>query len=509
MTFSKAVPVAVFLMVSCVWAQPVVHLKVGAAGARPARMLPPHGRGTHFLLRFPTEPGPEMLRELERRGMRVLQYVPDAALMVASPATPDLEGLSVLSADALEASSKISPLLADQVTGALLVVFYPDVDMARVREETSARGFDVLENAGLLPGQLVVSGAYSALGALAECDDVAYIMPASPELAAGIPLAGCAGAATVAGPVGEYVLVSSGWPKDAGGNVALHYFIRSLTAKMDAATAQSEIERALREWTLYANFTLSPSEEQGDARTLDILFASGAHGDGYPFDGPGGVLAHTFYPAPPNPEPIAGDLHLDADEPWSSGGNVDLYSVALHEAGHALGLGHSDRPGAVMYPYYKQATGLTDDDIAGIRALYGSNVAATPTPPPNPAPIPAPTPTPVPTPTPAPTPTPTPAPTPAPPSSPDTTAPSLQIQAPGLTITSTTASAIAVSGVASDNVAVTAVKWTNSTGDAGVAAGTTSWSANIPLLVGTNAITVRAYDAAGNSAWRALTVVRR
>ena len=87
-------------------------------------------------------------------------------------------------------------------------------------------GFEVLENADLLPGQLVVSGAYSALGGLAERDDVANIMPASPELAAGIPLAGCAGATTVAGPVGEYVLVSSGWPKDSGGSVSLHYFIR-------------------------------------------------------------------------------------------------------------------------------------------------------------------------------------------------------------------------------------------------------------------------------------------
>jgi hypothetical protein len=54
-------------------------------------------------------------------------------------------------------------------------------------------------------------------------------MPASAELAAGLPLAGCAGAATETGPVGEYVLVSRGWPRDAGGNVALRYFIRSLT----------------------------------------------------------------------------------------------------------------------------------------------------------------------------------------------------------------------------------------------------------------------------------------
>src|ERR1035441_7323636 len=276
---------------------------------------------------------------------------------------------------------------------------------------------------------------------------------------------------------------------------------------MDAATAQSEIERALRQWTLYANITLSPGQQQGAARTVDILFASGAHGDAYPFDGPGGVLAHTFYPAPPNSEPIAGDMHLDADEPWTAGANVDLFSVALHEAGHALGLGHSDRPGAVMYPYYHLSTGLTDDDIAGIRALYGSSVS--PPPAPAPAPPPAPTPTPVPSPSPAPAPAPAPTPAPAPPTSADTTPPSLQIQSPGLTIVSTSASAIVIGGTASDNVAVTAVKWTNSTGDAGVAAGTASWSANIPLLVGTNAITVRAYDAAGNSAWRAVTVVRR
>jgi hypothetical protein len=430
--------------------------------------------------------------------MRVLQYVPDSALMVASPVTPDLDGLDILSAGTLAPSDKISPLLADQVTGALLVVFHTDVEMAKARDLVRARGFDVLENPALLAGHLVVSGPHSALGALAESDEVAYIMPASADLAAGIPLAGCTGATTEAGPVGEYVLVSRGWPHDSSGNVALHYFIRSLTDKMDPDTARSEIERALREWTRYANFTLTPGRQQGGERTVDILFARGSHGDGYPFDGAGATLAHTFYPAPPNPEPVAGDMHLDADEPWHSGANVDLYSVALHEAGHALGLGHSDRPGAVMYPYYRLSTGLTDDDIAGIRALYGSNVTPTPAAPPTPTPAPAPPP--------VPTPTPAPAPSPAPG---DTTPPSLQIKTPGFTITSTSAASIAVSGTASDNVAVAAIKWTNSTGESGVAAGTSSWSANIPLLVGTNVITVRAYDAAGNSAWRALTVVRR
>jgi hypothetical protein len=33
-------------------------------------------------------------------------------------------------------------------------------------------------------------------------------------------------------------------------------------------------------------------------------------------------------------------MHFDADEAWENPQKIDLYSVALHEAGHALGLGH-------------------------------------------------------------------------------------------------------------------------------------------------------------------------
>ena len=66
-----------------------------------------------------------------------------------------------------------------------------------------------------------------------------------------------------------------------------------------------------------------------------------------------------------------------------------------------------------------------------------------------------------------------------------------------------------MSGTSADDRGVTAVKWSTSNGDSGVAAGTTSWTASVPLLVGNTTITVRAYDAAGNSAWRAITVVRR
>src|SRR5271157_2192828 len=157
-----------------------------------------------------------------------------------------------------------------------------------------------------------------------------------------------------------------------------------------------------------------------------------------------------------------------------------------------------------MYPYYRMQTGLTSDDIAGIQALYGA-VSAPPPAPPATAPAQPPAPTPV---TPPVTP-PAAAPPTQPPTTADTTPPSLTIVSPAATVVAAYSASIAVSGTSSDNVGVAAVKWTNSTGYSGTASGTSKWSATVPLLVGNNVVIIRAYDAAGNSSWRAITVVRR
>src|SRR5204862_484287 len=123
--------------------------------------------------------------------------------------------------------------------------------------------------------------------------------------------------------------------------------------------------------------------------------------------------------------------------------------------------------------------------------------------------------------TPAPTPTPAPAapttpatpvlPAPQPPSSSgDRTPPSILITYPGSSIIATSASAISLQGFAADNVGVTSVTWKTSIGASGRAIGTMNWVAgSIPLLYGSNVVTIRAFDAAGNSSWRSVTVVRR
>lgn len=90
----------------------------------------------------------------------------------------------------------------------------------------------------------------------------------------------------------------------------------------------------------------------------------------------------------------------------------------------------------------------------------------------------------------------------------DTTRPMISIASPTANSTySTTSASINLSGSASDNVGVFQVRWATDRGSSGVAGGTTSWSASsIPLLDGSNVITMTAVDAAGNQGTDSLTV---
>ncbi|HBY59303.1 MAG TPA: hypothetical protein DEH78_05745, partial [Solibacterales bacterium] len=374
-------------------AQPVLRLK--GIGAK-ADMQEPSAlggaealkAGTHTIVQMEEHADlKEALDELIRRGARVVAYVPDGAALVWTEEAIPLDGLPVAWAGELRSGWKLSGELV--YAGAMTVVaeFHPDVDIELARTRAVGLGLAIREHPDLAAGHLIVTGEPDQIWRLAELDETAYVYPVSPELAGGEAVHACASAITAVGPVGQYVAtVGDGWDGPGRGAAALSFVFGPLTDRLSAEQSKSEIRRAFDAWSSVAAIDFQEATGTGLQRSIAILFGEGDHGDGYPFDGPGRGLAHTFFPAPPNPEPIAGDMHLDGAEPWRAGADVDLFSVALHELGHALGLGHSDRPGAVMYPYYRQAAGLTAEDIAAIRTLYAARETNPSEPPPQPPP---------------------------------------------------------------------------------------------------------------------------
>jgi hypothetical protein len=450
-------------------AQPTLRLKVHIdenpilRGARLPRLVP-----SHVIVQFDQPPTADTLDALKAKGAVVLQYVPDNAVLVLINDTVELAGLGIRSTRRLDSREKISPLITDRNAtaggGDYVVEFHPDVDPNAARGLILNAGLDLRENPDLLRQHLMVHvpggrDARAALALLASQDQVAYIFPASANLVAGAPVNVCGGALTASGSIGQLIATfGNGWDGPGLNAITLSYVFQHVTAQLPDGVPQGEILRAMAEWAKVIQLTWQPGTNSLADRTVNILWATGDHGDGFPFDGPGGVIAHTFYPFPVNTESLAGDMHLDEAESWHVGTEVDVFSVSLHELGHALGLGHSDDPNDVMYPYLKLVTTLADGDKAAILGLYAPQTGTVT--PPVPGPF------------------------------------TLTVK---IAPDTTSSSSITLVGTATDASGPVAVTWISSGGASGMASlsGANWVASNIPLIMGLNNITVTATDADG------------
>lgn len=488
-----------------------------AAGLRAALM-----DRAHWLVQFATEPDEELMERLGWMDVRVLQYVPDQGLLVSAPADMDWAAAGAAYAALLTAEEKWSPALPAEGDAAAVVELHLDVARSEGARLVEAAGLELREHPDLLPNALLVRGPVESLYTLAGQDEVAYLYPASESLRGGEPVAACASGLMGPAALNGANLASTfgdGWDGPGLGAASLSVYFGALPSWLDRNAALGEIRRAADAWAGVAQLSFSESSLRKLRRQIEIWAAAGDHGDGFPFDGRGGVLAHTFYP-PPNAETIAGDIHLDLDEPWKLGADVDLFSVVLHELGHALGLGHNDDPASVMYPYYRRLQNLAAADIREIRRLYAARETAPPAPPANPGAPQTPPSTPSQPASPAPPTTPAapsnpstppqdPAPEPPAPPSPDTVAPSLTIIYPASPVFGTSAPSITVRGAARDNVAVREITWaTPQTGGKAEGPASEFTAGPIPLAVGFNTITITAVDTSGNVTRRNLSVRR-
>lgn len=168
----------------------------------------------------------------------------------------------------------------------------------------------------------------------------------------------------------------------------LTYSVDDQTGEHFKETYASAVVDAFGAWqaALNGQVRFQPAAEgtAGDIQIIFYLEQPHSQGNDMIFGWEGRqkkVLAHAFYPIPPNEaHNLKGHVHVNGLAPWLGrpGGRYNLTSALMHEIGHALGLPHSTLCDSIMYSVYNDDNDeLSDSDKQMIRALYleGASVA--------------------------------------------------------------------------------------------------------------------------------------
>ena len=156
----------------------------------------------------------------------------------------------------------------------------------------------------------------------------------------------------------------------------------ALTQAPPGSSWQREVLRAFQTWAANANINIGLVADggqplgtvgavQGDPRFGDFRIAAAPQGtervaSAAPFSWSGTTLS--------------GDVVFNTNYRFSTGNPTDAYdvfSVALHEAGHVFGLDHAHEAESSLCEVYEYLTGLTAADVAALRAIYGARTPDT------------------------------------------------------------------------------------------------------------------------------------
>ena len=152
---------------------------------------------------------------------------------------------------------------------------------------------------------------------------------------------------------------------------------QTLNARFPTATWQQQFQKAAAVWQAVANINLAQVTDDGTA-----IGANGNQQDDPRFGDirigaipqSSGTLAVCFLPPPINGGSDAGDIVFNSTINWQINSAYDLQTVAIHEIGHALGMGalpdHLRLHVRLLTTAMKQS--LTTDDISGIQSIYGA-----------------------------------------------------------------------------------------------------------------------------------------
>ena len=179
----------------------------------------------------------------------------------------------------------------------------------------------------------------------------------------------------VSAAVNAYELLQGSW---ASNNIEFYIGFNGSEDNISAADYQSALNNAITSWNNNSNFQYSINSAYKDPCTDNLeKYNSVRFKDdicGTAFGANVLAVAGTSYS---NGYTDDSDIIFNSSITWgihdnNSNSPIDFKRVALHEVGHTLGIGHEEDNSSIMNPSYQgNVTTLQQDDINGIRAIYG------------------------------------------------------------------------------------------------------------------------------------------
>jgi hypothetical protein len=151
----------------------------------------------------------------------------------------------------------------------------------------------------------------------------------------------------------------------------------TLNAQMPTREWEEDILRAFQTWAVQSDINIglvadggqpfgTPGLKQSDPRFGDVRIGA------FPMGADVLAVANPYNPFVAST--LVGDVYFNSNYvigDQGSSSTYDLFSVALHEAGHVFGLPDSDDPTSAMFESYHAGSSLSAGDVADLQELYG------------------------------------------------------------------------------------------------------------------------------------------
>ena len=158
--------------------------------------------------------------------------------------------------------------------------------------------------------------------------------------------------------LGAYNLSMGSWSDSTD----IEYYISGTPYGISRDETRQVIGQAFSMWGEQIE---KPALETSDSAHADIVIKFDY------IDGKGGTLGMSSFPPAKKGQPSVLLTFDKYDVNGVNGGSpYDFFSVALHEAGHSIGLRHSENEKAVMWPSYQNTQLLNIDDVLAAKVQY-------------------------------------------------------------------------------------------------------------------------------------------